>query len=444
MCFRRVYSKTVYAMSGKVAAFRAISFLWLGSIIGAGCAFLTQVILARELGPTTFGVFAAALSTVTLLSPLAGFGIAQYWLKVFGHEGWHAMRWLPGSFRFIGLSTAIVFLFLLVWGKLAPHDALSASILLILSFHVLGQLSVELVSAKLQLEERYLNLALWQVLPHLARLILVVMLAYAATNLLSAQYAAYTYAIVASIFFVSAVWLLSRMYGGAFELKGHAIPQEAEVLSKLDFPGMFQVAAQSWPFGVAGLFYLVYFQSDIILLRYMTGAEIAGIYNVAFTVMVAVYLLPSVVYQKFLLPKMHRWAHSDREKFYQVYRQGNIVMLVLGLLAMLAIWLLAPWGVALLFGQNYRQSVGLLMVLAVSAPVLFTASSVGATLVTQTHMKIKVKCMGAVAGINVILNLLLIPPYGAYGAAVATIISNVSLLAIYYFYAERLVFSDIR
>lgn len=431
-------------MSGKAAAFRVISFLWLGSIIGAGCAFLTQVILARNLGPEAFGIFAAALSTVTLLTPLAGFGMGQYWLKAFGQEGWRAMRWLPGSFSFIAFSTAAVFLLLLVWALWGPHDVISAGILFVLSFHVLGQISVELVSAKLQLEERYFNLALWQVFPHVGRLFLVVVLAYAATDLFSAQYAAYSYAIVAAVFFVSALYLMSLMYGGAFELKGHTIPEKNEVLSSSDGPGMFQIAVQSWPFGVAGLFHLIYFQSDIILLRYMTGPEVAGIYNVGFTVMVAVYLLPSVVYQKFLLPKMHRWAHSNRIKFYKVYRQGNSIMLILGLLAMVAIWLLAPWGVVFLFGQNYQQSVGLLMVLAVSAPILFAASSVGATLVTQAHMKSKVKCMGVVAGINIVLNLLLIPAYGAYGAAVATIVSNVSLLAIYYFYAEKLVFSDFR
>lgn len=350
------------------------------------------------------------------------------------------MRWLPGSLRFIGCSTVMILVMLVCWAILGPHDIKSGMILVVLTFHVLGQCSVELVSSRLQLEECYLKLALWQTLPHLSRLIVVMLLAYAATNLLSAQSAAYSYAAVAFVFFVSAVGLLFRLYRGSFELKGHKVPEKPDALNNPDVPGMFQVAAQSWPFGVAGLFHLIYFQSDIILLRYMTTAEVAGVYNVAFTIMVAVYLLPGVIYQKFLLPKIHRWAHNDRARFYQVYRQGNIAMLILGLLAMVAIWLLAPWGVVFLFGQNYHKAVDLLMILAVSAPVLFVASSVGATLVTQEHMKAKVKYMGTVAGINIVLNFLLIPPYGANGAAVATIISNMALLAIYYFFAEKIIF----
>src|SRR3546814_4412984 len=43
--------------------------------------------------------------------------------------------------------------------------------------------------------------------------------------------------------------------------------------------------------------------------------EAAGVYNVAFVIMSAVYLIPSVIYQKFLLPKIHIWANHDQETF---------------------------------------------------------------------------------------------------------------------------------
>lgn len=430
-------------LRAKRKTFRAISLLWLGSTLGAGCAFLTQVILARKLGPDLFGIFVASLNTVNLLSPLAGFGIGQFWLKAFGQEGWQAMRWLPGSFKFISLSTAMVLILLICWASLGPHDENAGIILMILTCHVLGQCSIDLVSSKLQLEERYLKLVLWQSFPHMSRLFIVTFLAYIAPNLLSAQTVAFSYAAVAFALFVTALGVLLRLRQGTFELKGHVSPEAPGAQRVADAPGMLQVALQSWPFGVAGLFYLIYYQSDIILLKYMKSAEIAGLYNVAFTILAAVYMLPSVIYQKFLLPKIHRWAHHDRRKFFQIYRQGNVTMLILGLLTMLAIWLLAPWGINFLFGQKYQQAVGLLMTLAVSVPILFVANSVGATLVTKSHMKSKVKCMGAVAGINIILNILLIPHYGAYGAAASTIISNASLLLIYFIYAERIVFSDL-
>ena len=419
-------------------AFKTISLLFICSLLGAGCAFFTQAILARRLGPVEFGAFSTALAMVTLVMPFAGFGIAQFWLKAFGQEGWRATQFLAPSFRFVGMSSVVVILALIVWSIFGPHDESLKVMIFVLSSYIVGQVTVELVSSKLQLEERYTYLALWQFLPHLSRLGLVVALVFWRADLISGKNTAYAYAMVAvGLVFLGGISLY-RMSNGHFKLKGHG---EASLNLNLTKPNIRTVIAQSWPFGLAGLFQLIYFQSDIILVKYITGEEAAGIYNVAFTIMMAVLIFPGIVYQKFLLPKIHRWANHDRERFYQVYRQGNIIMLILGIAAMLFIWVIAPWGVPFVFGKAYQDAINLLKVLAVSAPIMFVASSVGPTLVTQEHMKKKVKYMGTVAVINIVLNISLIPTFGALGAAIATNLSNMMLLTIFFVAAQKLVFS---
>lgn len=423
----------------RLAAFKIVSFLWLGSIFGAGCAFLTQVLLARELGPAAFGVFAAALSMVTLGAPLASFGVGGFWLKAFGQEGWQAVRWLRASFAFTAASTLLVLAVLFAWAVLGPHDATTSKLLLVLSVYLLGQIAVELVSSKLQLEERYVSLVMWNFLPHLLRLLLVATLAFVVVNVMTLHSVAYAYALISLGVFGLGAFFMWNMHCGQLALKGHG---EKDVNSGRPTVNnsIRQVAAQSWPFGLAGVFHLIYFQSDIILLKYIVGDEAAGMYNVAFVIMTAVYLLPSVIYQKFLLPKIHRWAHHDRERFYQVYRMGNLVMLGLGLLAMLIIWLLAPWGIQLLFGDHYVDAVLPLGILGLAAPMYFVATSVGSTLTTQEHMKKKVKYMGIVAMLNFSMNIFMIKIWGVAGAAAATVISYCLLLFLYFRASSRHVF----
>lgn len=425
-------------MKNSKQAIKSISLLWMGSLFGAGFAFLTQVILARQLGPAEFGLFASTFAMVTLVMPLAGFGVSQYWLKIFGQEGWSAIRFLPSSFHFIGISTVAVVVLLIVWSLFGPHDESQKVMMTVLSFYIVGQVAVELVSSKLQLEERYVSLAVWQFSPHFIRFGIVFVISFWLSDFTSGEYFAYAYASATVGFALLGFFPLYKMLNGQFDLIGHG----EKFISTLDFPqpDIKTVIANTWPFGFAGLFHLIYFQSAIILVEYIVGGEAAGQYNVAFTIMVAVLLFPSIVYQKFLLPKMHRWANHDRERFYQVYRQGNVIMLLLGVVAMLLIWAIAPWGVPIIFGIAYQDAVPLLMVMSISAPILFVASSVGATLVTQEHMKKKVKYMGIVAVVNIMLNMVLIPLYGAFGAAVATVFSNMVLLAIYYFAVQKNVF----
>jgi O-antigen/teichoic acid export membrane protein len=157
--------------------------------------------------------------------------------------------------------------------------------------------------------------------------------------------------------------------------------------------------------------------------------------------MVAVYMFPAVIYQKFLLPKLHRWAKHEPQTFKKIFQEGNKAMLGLGLVAMLLLWLFGSWAVVFLFGDAYDGSIELLGILSLSAPIIFMAFSAGAMLVTAEHIKRKVKYMGTVALLNIVLNLWLIPDYGAIGASIATVFSNLILLILYYRGAKRYVFN---
>jgi O-antigen/teichoic acid export membrane protein len=282
---------------------------------------------------------------------------------------------------------------------------------------------------------------LWQLLPHFARFLLVVSVVVVSSQT-SIDGIAAVYALVALVVTILGFQHLRSMAKGRFAIQGHPKITSAEngLWALSGRVSVLDIAREAWPFGLAGVFYLVYFQSDIILIKYLTGAEAAGIYNVAFTVMAAVYLLPSVIYQKFLLPKIHRWANHDRSKFLQVYRVGNGSMLMLGGATTVVLLLLVPYLIPKLFGTAYQPAIGLLGVLAFCAPVRFLATSVGATLVTQEHMRRKIYYMGIVAFVNLTLNLLLIPPFAAKGAAVATLVSEVTLLALYLVGVRRYVF----
>lgn len=423
----------------------AISLLWFGSLAGAGLAFITQVVLARELTPAGYGVFAAALATTTLLAPLAGFGVQGFWLKTFGEEGWGAVRLLTPSFRFVILSTAVTLLLLAGWAAWGPHDASFRWLLYWLLPVVAGHLFIELVSGKLQLEERYTALALWQLLPHLARLLLVLVVVFNATVQPGLDTIGAAYALGAITMMIAGFPQLQALAQGRFALKGHPKLDGTESMDPAMAPPLVRVsdiARQAWPFGLSGVFYLVYFQSAVILLKYLAGGEAAGIYSVAFTVMMAVYLFPGIIYQKFLLPKFHRWANHDRARFLEVYRVGNGSMLLLGVLTTIAMLLLVPWIVPLLFGKVYQEAVGLLAILVFCIPVRFLAISIGATLVTQEHMQRKIGYMGTVAVVNVLLNLLLIPHYGTQGAAVATQLSEITLLVLYLLGVRQHVFGS--
>ena len=145
----------------------------------------------------------------------------------------------------------------------------------------------------------------------------------------------------------------------------------------------------------------------------------------------AIYYIPGVIYQKYLLPKIHAWANFNKETLLIVFQAGNGLMLTLGLVLSLLIFFLSPLFLPLFFGYDYFESIKVLQILAVCIPVRFLTTSIECPLYTLNFMKWKTSIMGLVAFLNIILNYLLIPSFSYIGAAIATVISELTLLILY-------------
>lgn len=416
---------------------KSLSFLWLGSFLGSGSTFIIYILLARHLGVEQFGIFSSAIAIVTVLSLISGFGVAQAWLKHFGEEGWNAVRWLSSSFKLATISIFIVLLILIIWSTFGPNDSESKKILYILSFFIIGQMITELVSVKFQLEEKYSILSLWQVIPNLLRLSIICFFIYIFKDKsFDVITVAYVYSSVAILFILIGINQLSKMKNDQFDLKGH----KNKIINFTNIPNVKETFSHSWAFGLGSIFAFIYLQSDIIMLKYISGNEATGYYNVGFIIISAILIFPTVLYSKFLMPKYHRWANNDKNKFYEYYKKGNLLMFIFGMFFFIIVLSFSNFFIPILFGQDYMNSIILVQILSISLPIYFVAYSIGATLVTKENMKYKVQLMGTTALINIILNTILIPLYNEIGAAIATIISNLILLAFYYLVAERKIF----
>ncbi len=411
-----------------------VFLLYSSSLVGSGSTFLIYTILARSLGVKDFGIFGATFSLLTIFKIIAEFGLSQLLLKKFGIYGWNGISWVRPIFKSLLYTTSISFVFVISWSYFGPHEDLEKKIMLIMSVYILGQVVVEFVSSVFQVEERYSFLAIWQLSSNLLRLILFVFMVFFLKINITLSDTAYIYFYVGILFSVVG-WV--KIYLKDIKLSGHGKRPKKLEEKKILVKNVFK---EVWPFGFASIFAFIYLQSDIVMVKYISGDIEAGYYNVSFVIMTALMLFPSVLYQKYFLPKYHRWANLDRKMFFHAYKTGNLAMLLSGIFFMLTIFIFSGIIVEYFFGIKFMNSVGMVKVLSLSIPLYFVSYSVGAVLVTKEHMKTKVKLMGVTAVVNILLNLYLIRYYGAYGAAISTVFCNLLLMLLYLFFAQRYVF----
>ena len=410
----------------------------LGAATGAGAliGFLTQTLLARELGPTAYGLFASSVVTVTMIAPLAGFGLTQFRLKVYGVEGWAAHRWIKPSLRFTIFTTLLAFAIVVGWALTgAPHNGTRFT-LLVLTPLILSALASDLVGNKLRLEDRYQYMAVWQLFVPGSRLLVatVLLLVPHLTN----RFVAIGYSVTAMLVTLRAVPQMRALLHDEIALKGHG-PRVILPDDVVDTPSMGQLWSNAWAYGVVAVLYPVFFQISTVLLKYLANDTQAGLYGIGLSVMTAIYLIPVTIYQKFLLAKLHRWSAHDKPKFWMVYRKGNLGMLALGLLIGIALVVATPWVVPIVFGEAYRPVIQILMILAVCVPIRFVSVAMGSVLLTEDHMRFRVYAMGLAAAVVIGMNLLLIPRFSAIGAAGATVMGECVLLLVTYYCVQRFV-----
>jgi len=401
-----------------------VSMLSVATALGALMVFLTQALLAREMGPEAYGLFASSLATVTMIAPLAGFGLTQFHLKVYGVEGWDAHRWLRPSLHFISITTLVAIVAVVAWALTgAPDDGTRFS-LLVLTPVILSVLAVNLVSNKHRLENRFGRMALNQMVIPASRLLVAIGLLLVPR--LTDRFVAVSYGAISLLVALASIPQMRDLFGGKVALQGYGSP--AATLSHTVVPGVGAVWSEAWAYGVYAALYPVFFQISTILLKYLSGDADAGIYAIALAVMTAIYLIPATIYQKFLQGKLHRWAAHDKPKFRHVYRKGNIAMFVLGLAIAAAMLVVDPWAVPAIFGESYGRVTAILVVLAICVPIRFLSTSMGSALLTEDNMRFRVYAMALATLAAVAANVVLIPPYREMGAAWATVIAETVLL----------------
>jgi glycosyltransferase involved in cell wall biosynthesis/O-antigen/teichoic acid export membrane protein len=194
---------------------------------------------------------------------------------------------------------------------------------------------------------------------------------------------------------------------------------------------------QSIAFGVkayvAQIFFYLVLRADQILVAHYAGYHQLGLYALAATVAELLWLLTDPLAGA-LLPHMVRArAGDDRRLSFSMARISLLILTV----AAVGVWFLAPFAIPIVYGAGFAGAVPALRLLLPGVVALGAAKSLGSVRVKEGRMVItSVLGLGAF-GLNVALNLALLPWIGIRGASIASSVCYVALALSYVVIARR-------
>ncbi len=181
-----------------------------------------------------------------------------------------------------------------------------------------------------------------------------------------------------------------------------------------------EIARALFPFALSHLVFVMYFRVDTLMLQILRGYEAVGYYNAAYRVFEGMQVIPVAVSGS-LYPAFSRLTARKDPYLIPVVKRTAWFLVPIALLLSLIFLLSSGLIVRFLYGASFSPSGKVLATLSVG--ILFNYFYMVFTyLLAAFNLQRRVVVFGlAVLILNVALNLVLIPLYGPFGAAMATV-----------------------
>jgi O-antigen/teichoic acid export membrane protein len=398
---------------------RGSSLLLVGRLIALAVNFVAQIVIVRYLSKSSYGAFAYALSIAVFAQTIVTFGLDRAvtrFIPIYDEQGdyqriFGTLALVACTLTAFGaaLVSSVYALQGVIGTSLISNDD-AVSLLLILIFLSPIQALDDLLTGLFAVfaRPRAIFFRRYVLTPGLRlAVVLVLVLRGSDATFLASGYVI-AGAVGVTVYLAILVGALRRLgLFRHFDLRSIRIPAR-------------EIFSFTLPLLTTDLVYAVIAVSDALLLGRFHGATQVG----ALRAVQPVAQLNQLVFSSFLLlftPAIARlFARDDREGIADLYWHTTVWIALISFPLFLITFALANPLTVLLFGQRYESSGVVLMVLSLGYYFQAALGFNGTTLMVFGRLRYIVLLNLAAVVVNLALNVLLIPPWGATGAAAGT------------------------
>lgn len=205
---------------------------------------------------------------------------------------------------------------------------------------------------------------------------------------------------------------------------------------EIDFGLWKYLFKECLPLAMTSVIWVIYYQTDKIMLSMMMGDASVGIYSAAHKLCDPLLLISGALTIS-LFPVMSAYFKSSKEKLIKSYTLGIRYLLIIMLPIAIGITLLSDKIILLIYGAEFAHSVTALQILIWSIVFGSINSVLFNLLISIDRQKLNTLSTGLCAIVNVALNLILIPILSYNGAAIATVATGVVLFAACLYFVSK-------
>lgn len=184
------------------------------------------------------------------------------------------------------------------------------------------------------------------------------------------------------------------------------------------------VVKAAWPIAIGGLVGAFMTNVDILMMGWWRSAAEIGFYSAAQKIVGMLYIIGGLLVSA-VSPALYRFVYENNsEKIRAIMTKIMAIILLIAMPLMVGGIILSKQIIELVFGSDYLNAVPIFIVLISSLLIIYPFSILNNMIFAYNKQSKMVGYSIAATLTNIILNVALIPLYGAIGAAVATVFAN--------------------
>ena len=378
-----------------------------GRIVHMICAFVVSLLTARYLGPSNYGLINYATAYTTFFYSICTLGINSILVKALIDEPENEGETLGTSLILQGIAS--VFSSLMIIGIVKIVDGKEIQTIIITALCTIGLIFRVFETVRYWFQAHLLSK--YSAITSTVAYILTS--GYRLVLLIQGRSVTW-FALATAIDYLVVAILLFVFY---HKCKGPKLSFSKRQVCRLLKMGV--------PFILAGLMVSIYGNSDKFMLKHMVDETEVGYYSTAYSLCNTwVFILSAII------DSMYPVIMESHKNNYKKYEQQNRLMYAIVFYVSVAVSLLfvifARPVVHILYGDAYMPSVVPLQVITWYVAFSYLGVARNAWIVSENLQKYITPIYAGAAITNVIINYLLIPIWGATGAAVASLITQIS------------------
>ena len=382
-----------------------------GSALAAAISFFTFAAMTRGLGPDAYGAYVAATSFLFLPIVLSDFGLATTVLRDISARPETTEEVMRRSVPLRALLSAGAVAAMVVLGLVIPFDEKTKLAVLIWSIGAWGTLMNVALLPVLQSQLRMQ----WAVAANVAgrATSLALTLTALSTGL------GFTGVVWAQVIGVAVTFLVDLV------IVGRLIP----LFPIVDLPFWKQLVRGSLVIGLAIGLGQVFFKVDGVILALVRPEDEVGFYGAAYKFLELSDLIVAAIALS-VFPTLTHYAATNHPGFRPLVQRSFDVLLAIATLVSLVFVLFPEELITLTSGSEFNAGADALRLLAPYPMLFFVNALIWRVLIAHERDRALLGIAVCVLGLNIALNVALLPPYGFRAAAVTAVASELVSITI--------------